>query len=179
MTLDGVFDHTKGLPDDEIHHHYDELLRNADAILYGRITYHLMEFWKSILENPTGNKSMDEFAAAIDSIPKIVFSRTLHDVDWKTAALAKGSLAEEVLALAQQPDKRILVGSRSLIIELLKLGLIDEFQLMIYPVIAGEGMKLFEYIQDRVLLKLIRTKTFGSGAILLYYEPVKSANLAN
>jgi len=176
MTLDGVCDHTKVTPDDEVHHHYDQLLRQADVILYGRITYQLMEFWKTILEKPTGNQSMDEFAVAMDSIPKIVFSRTLHDVDWKSATLAKRSLEEEALALAQQPDKRILVGSRSLIIDLLRLDLIDEFQLMIHPVIAGEGLKLFEDIRDRKLLKLIKTKTFGSGAILHYYQPAKETD---
>lgn len=176
MTLDGVCDHTKVTPDDEVHHHYDQLLRQADVILYGRITYQLMEFWKTILEKPTGNQSMDEFAVAMDGIPKIVFSRTLHDVDWKSATLAKRSLEEEALALAQQPDKRILVGSRSLIIDLLRLDLIDEFQLMIHPVIAGEGLKLFEDIRDRKLLKLIKTKTFGSGAILHYYQPAKETD---
>lgn len=176
MTLDGVCDHTKVTPDDEVHHHYDQLLRQADVILYGRITYQLMEFWKTILEKPTGNQSMDEFAVAMDSIPKIVFSRTLHDVDWKSATLAKRSLEEEALALTQQPDKRILVGSRSLIIDLLRLDLIDEFQLMIHPVIAGEGLKLFEDIRDRKLLKLIKTKTFGSGAILHYYQPSKETD---
>ncbi len=173
MTLDGVCDHTKVSPDDKVHHHYEDLLRQADAILYGRITYQLMEFWRSILENPTGNPSMDEFAVAIDNVPKIVFSRTLRDVDWKSAVLAKRSLEEEVLALAQQPGKRILVGSRSLIIDLLRLDLIDEFQLMIHPVIAGEGMKLFENMHDRKPLKLTQTKTFDSGAIIHYYEPLE------
>lgn len=176
MTLDGVCDHTKVTPDDEVHHHYDQLLRQADVILYGRITYQLMEFWKTILGKPTGNQSMDEFAVAMDRIPKIVFSRTLQDVDWKSAMLAKRSLEEEALALAQEPDKRILVGSRSLIIDLLRLDLIDEFQLMIHPVIAGEGLKLFEDIRDRKLLKLTKTKTFGSGAILHYYEPAKETD---
>lgn len=173
MTLDGVCDHTKVDPDEEVHQHYEDLLRKTDAILYGRITYQLMEFWKNILGNPTGNKALDEFAVAMDAVPKIVFSRTLHDVDWKSATLAKKSLSEETLALAQQPDKHILVGSRSLIIELLKLGLLDELQLMVHPVIAGEGLTLFENMHDRVPLELIKTKTFNSGAVILYYEPLK------
>ncbi|PSL22468.1 dihydrofolate reductase family protein [Dyadobacter jiangsuensis] len=173
MTLDGVCDHTKVDPDAQVHKHYEELLRQTDAILYGRITYQLMEFWKSLLESPSGNQSLDDFAVAIDGIPKIVFSRTLHDVDWKSAALAKRNLEEETRTLAEQPGKRILVGSRSLIIDLLRLNLIDEFQLMIHPVIAGEGMKLFENIRDRKLLKLTQVKVFDSGAVLHYYEPVK------
>lgn len=175
MTLDSVFDHTKGIPDEEVHQHYCDLLYTADAILYGRITYQLMEFWKTLLENPSGDKSMDDFAVAIDRVPKIVFSRTLQSVEWESATVARGSLAEEVTALAQQEGGSIFVGSRSLIIELLNLGLIDEFQLMIYPVIEGEGLLLFENISDRIPLKLLKTKTFTGGAVTLYYEPVKKA----
>lgn len=73
MTIDGIFDHTAGIPDEEIHEHYTELMRNADAILYGRITFELMKFWQTLLENPSGEKSMDNFAVAIDKVPKIVF----------------------------------------------------------------------------------------------------------
>ena len=84
MTLDGFCDHTAIIPDEEIHQHYTELLSEADAILYGRITYQLMEYWRTVVKNPTGNKSMDEFAVIIDNISKIVFSRTLKNVDWKS-----------------------------------------------------------------------------------------------
>lgn len=80
MTLDGICDHTAIIPDDEIHQHYNELLNSADTIIYGRITYQLMEYWPTVVKNPTGNKSMDEFAITIDNISKIVFSRTLKNV---------------------------------------------------------------------------------------------------
>ncbi len=100
MTLDGFCDHTAGIADDEIHQHYNELLRNADCILFGRITYQLMEsFWPSVVKNPTGRKPIDEFAVSIDNIPKIVFSRTLKNVDWKNTTLRKEFLKEEVLEL--------------------------------------------------------------------------------
>ena len=79
MTLDGYCDHTAITPGEEIHHHYAELLKNADAILYGRITYQLMQFWQTLVEKPSGEQSMDEFALAIDKVPKIVFSRTLEN----------------------------------------------------------------------------------------------------
>jgi dihydrofolate reductase len=171
MTLDGVFDHTAGLPDEEIHQHYTELLGQGDAILYGRTTYQLMEFWRTVLVNPSDKKSMNDFAIAIDKIPKIVFSRTIKNVEWKTATVAKRDLKDEVLELRQQPGKDILVGSRSLIIQLIKLNLIDELQLCMYPVIAGNGMQLFQNINDRTILKLVKTKIFRSGAITLYYEP--------
>lgn len=171
MTLDGFCDHTSGVPDEEIHQHYADLLRSADTALYGRITYQLMEFWRTVLENPTDDKTTDDFAAAIDNTPKIVFSRTLKNVDWKSAKLANQDLEKEVLELKQQSGKDILVGSRSLIIQLMKLNLIDEYQLCIHPVIAGTGLPLFENIKDRTVLKLIKTKTFGGGAVTLYYEP--------
>ena len=173
MTLDGFCDHTSIIADDEIHQHYNELIRSAGAVLYGRITYQLMEYWPTVVKNPTGNKSTDEFAVTIDKIPKIVFSHTLKNVEWKTARLAKRDIKEEVLELRQQAGKDIFVGSRSLIIQLMKLNLIDEYQLCVHPVVAGSGLPLFENINDMTILKLIMTKTFSDGAVTLYYEPTK------
>lgn len=175
MTLDGYCDHTAIIPDEEIHQHYTELLGQGDIILYGRTTYQLMEFWQTILENPSDKKSMNDFAKAIDKIPKIVFSRTLKNTEWESAAVAKRDLNEEVSELRQSShsgSKDIFVGSRSLIIQLMKLNLIDEFQLCVHPVIAGCGLPLFENMNDRKILKLIKTKTFSEGAVILYYVPV-------
>lgn len=174
MTLDGFCDHTAGIADDELHQHYDELIRSAGAILYGRITYQLMEFWPTVVKNPTGNKALDEFAVTIDNIPKIVFSHTLKKVEWKSARLAKQGIKEEVLELKQQKGKDILVGSPSLIVSCMKLNLIDEYQLCIHPVIIGKGLPLFKNINDKTILKLLRTKTLGSGAVVHYYEPAKN-----
>ena len=171
MTLDGFCDHTAGLPDEEIHQHYADLLDNADVVLYGRITYQLRQYWQTLIKNPSGEKSMDDFAMAIDKIPKIVFSHTLKNVEWKNSKLAKGDVKEEVLALKQQPGKDILVGSRSLILQLMELNLIDEYQLCVHPVVAGGGLPLFENINNRTVFKLIKTKTFSGGAVILYYEP--------
>ena len=171
MTLDGFCDHTAGLPDEEIHQHYADLLDNADVVLYGRITYQLMEYWQSLVKNPSGEKTMDDFAMAIDKIPKIVFSHTLKNIEWESAKLANRAIEEEVLELKQQPGRDILVGSRSLIIQLMKLNLIDEYQFCVHPVVVGSGLPLFENINDRTILKLIKTKTFSGGAVTLYYEP--------
>jgi len=174
MTLDGFCDHTAGIADDELHQHYNELLSNAGGIIYGRITYQLMEsYWPTVVKNPTGNKPMDEFAVNIQNIPKIVFSHTLNHVEWKNVKLAKGGVKEEVLELKQQPGKDIFVGSPSLIITLMKLDLIDEYQLCVHPVILGRGLPLFKNINDRMILKLLKTKTLSSGAIILYYEPTQ------
>jgi dihydrofolate reductase len=174
MTLDGFCDHTAGIADEELHQHYNELLIQAGAILYGRITYQLMESsWPDLVKNPTGNKPMDEFAVIIQNIPKIVFSHTLNNVEWENAKLAKGGIREEVLKLKQQQGKDILVGSPSLIVALTKLNLIDEYQLCVHPVIIGNGLPLFKNIDSSVILNLIKIKTFGSGVITLYYEPTK------
>jgi dihydrofolate reductase len=174
MTIDGFCDHTAGIPDDELHQHYNELLSNAGTILFGRITFQLMEYWATVAKNPTGNKSIDEFAVTMDNIPKIVFSRTLKNVDWKTAKLAKRDLKDEVQELKQQTGRTILVGSRSLIITLLNLGLIDELQLCVQPILLGSGLPLFKDIKDGINLSLLQTKTFGSGAAVLYYLPAKN-----
>jgi dihydrofolate reductase len=173
MTLDGICDHTAIIPDEELHFHYSDLLENAGAVLYGRKTFQLMEFWKTILESPSGNKAMDEFAIAIDKVPKIVFSHTLKNLNWKSATLAHRTPEEEARELKNQPGKNILVGSPGLIISLLNSGLVDEFQLCIHPVIAAEGLALFKEIKNRIELNLLKTKTFDSGAIILYYEPKK------
>jgi dihydrofolate reductase len=171
MTVDGFCDHTAGIADEELHNHYSDLLANAGTLLYGRITYQLMQYWQEVLQNPTGKRSMDRFAEVIDRIPKVVFSHTLKDTGWDTARLADRDLKEEVLELRQQEGKDILVGSPGLIVSLTQLGLIDEYQLCIHPVIIGKGLPLFKHITEKIMLKLLKTKIFGSGAIVLYYEP--------
>ena len=178
MTLDGFCDHTAMIADDEIHKHYNELLSSAGTLLYGRITYQLMEsYWPTVVKNPTGNKPMDEFAVLIDNISKIVFSHTLKNVEWKNARIAKRGIKEEILALKQSHNggnKDIVVGSPGLIVAAGNLNLIDEYQLSVQPTIIGKGLQLFKNIHDRINLKLVKTKTFRCGAITLYYEPAPS-----
>ena len=107
MTLDGFCDHTAMIADDELHQHFNELLSDADILLYGRITYQLMEsYWPPFVKNPSGNKPEDEFAVLIDNISKIVFSRTLTNVDWKNTTLKKEIIKEEILELKRQAGKR-------------------------------------------------------------------------
>lgn len=174
LTLDGFCDHTVMIADDKLHQNAIELLKSVDTILFGRVTYQLMESsWPPIVKNPTGVKSMDDFAILIDNLPKIVFSNTLKCVKWNNSKLAKEGVKEEVIKLKQQAGKNILVGSPSLIVELMQLGLIDEYQLSIHPIVLGNGLPLFKNIKDRVNLKLIRTKILGSGVAILYFEPMK------
>jgi len=171
MTLDGFCDHTAGNPDEEIHEHYNELLRNSGALIYGRTTYQLMEsFWPTLVKEPSGNKAMDDFAVLMDNIPKIVYSRTLKTVDWKNSTLKGEIVKDEIVELKGQAGKDIGVGSPSMIVTLGNLGLIDEYQICIMPIILGNGLVLFKNIKDRVYLKLLNTKTFGNGSVIHYYQ---------
>lgn len=170
MTLDGFCDHDKMDADDQVHRHYTELLRDAGLILYGRKTFELMEFWPTLVEKPSGNEAMDEFAVAMDDIHKIVYSRTLEKVEWKTAEVKHELVKEEIVELKQQPGKPILVGSPSMIVQLGNLGLIDEYQLGINPIVAGGGLALFKNVNDRIDLKLLNTKPFDCGVVIHYYQ---------
>ena len=172
MTLDGFCDHTSMIAHDEVHQHYSDLLNSGDTVIYGRITYQLMEnYWPGIVKGPTGNKATDDFAVAIDNISKLVFSRTLKNVEWETARVAKRGINEEVLELKQQPGRDIFVGSPGLIVQCMNLNLVDEYQISVQPTVAGKGLALFKNINDRIDLELVKTKTFGCGAVTFYYVP--------
>lgn len=174
MTLDGYCDHTAVNADAETHAHYTTLLRQSGTILFGRVTYQLMEdFWPGVVRQPTGDAALDDFARAIDDIPKVVFSRTMEAVNWHNVTLAKQDLQTEVETLRQQPGRDILVGSRSLLTALANLDLIDEYQLCVHPVLAGGGLLLFHDLTRRATLSLAKTRTFGCGAIVLYYSTVR------
>jgi dihydrofolate reductase len=174
MSLDGFCDHTAMIPDDELLQHFNDLFRKSDTILYGRITYKLMEdAWPAILKNPTGNKSFDEFAVLIDSISKIVFSTTLKNVEWNHTTLVTEGLKEEVLKLKQQSGGNILAGSRSIIVALMQLDLIDEYQLCVQPSVLGKGLPLFNNIQDRIDLGFLKTRPLSSGIVILHYKSKK------
>lgn len=171
LTVDGFCDHTSGVADDEMLQHYTDLLRGADAILYGRVTYQLMEgYWPALIKTPTGNSILDEFAQAIQNIQKIVFSRTLKELPWENSRLANQDLKTEILDLKKQAGKDFLVGSPGLISALTEMNLVDEYQLCVHPVIAGHGLRLFQNIHKTIILKQLKTKIFNSsGATLHYY----------
>lgn len=171
MTLDGVCDHTVGIVDEKLHQHYSDLINNGGVILYGRTTFELMKFWQTLLQNPSGKKSMDDFAISIDKIQKLVFSKTLKDSSWESAEISDKPLNEKIIELKQQAGKDILIGSRSLIIELLNSNLIDEFQICIHPIIQGKGLPLFDQIKEQIILKLINTKILDSGVTIFYFQP--------
>lgn len=164
MTLDGFCDHTGIIPDEEIHQHYADLLYSAGLILYGSVTFQLMKYWQTLVINPSGEKSMDDFAIAMDKIPKIVFSHKLKNTEWDSAEHANLPIEEMVKQLKRQSGGNILVGSRSLIIQLMELNLIDEYQFCVHPVVAGKGlflmlMKLCKKLFSREQQKSILLKT--------------------
>lgn len=171
LTLDGFCDHTSGVADDEMLQHYTDLIRGAGAILYGRVTYQLMEsYWPALIQKPSGNRTPDEFAQAIQNIQKVVFSRTLKELPWENSRLATQDLRAEVLELKNQEGKDFLVGSPALISALTEMNLVDEYQLCVHPVIAGQGLRLFQNIREMIILKQLKTKVFdSSGATLHYY----------
>ncbi len=172
MTLDGFCDHTAMIADDQLHENFNELFASADTILYGRVTYQLMESaWPAIVKNPTGIQHVDEFAVLIDQISKIVFSNTLKTVEWKNTRLAEEELKQLASKLKQQPGKDILAGGRSILIALMQENLIDEFQFFVHPIVLGSGLPLFSNIKERMALTLVKTKTLDSGVVILYYVP--------
>ena len=173
MTLDGGCDHTNGIADDELHEYFTELLRNADIEILGRNTYHLMyPYWHEVAVNQSGTKVINEFARTFDSIPKIVFSTTLKNVDWNNTSLMHSNLQEEIVKLKQQPGKSIEIGSINIASQLTQLGLIDEYHIVVHPIVARKGPRLFELEDMKVNLhlKLVGTKTFHSGVVALHYK---------
>lgn len=171
MTIDGVCDHRVGVVDDKLHEHYAQLINDSDVILYGRSSFELMKFWQTLLTNPSDETSMNEFAHSINKIKKLVFSNTLTHTGWDTAEIASQPLEEAVSTLKKQPGRDILIGSRSLIIQLLNSRLVDEFQLCIHPIVEGKGLRLFDQITQPIMFNLKNTKTLPSGVTIFYYQP--------
>ena len=173
ITTDGYCSHTDGIADDDLHRYFTGVLRNATVLLFGRITYQLMvPYWPEIARTQSETDAINEFARVFDSLDLVVFSRTLNSVEGNKTRIVRGNLAEEVLALKHQSGKDICVGSLSIASQLSERGLIDEYRIVVHPVIAGKGPRLFDTVklQDRLLLDFIGSETFQSGAVALHYK---------
>ena len=174
-TLDGVVDHMKiGPPDEETGAYFIRLTRDADTFLYGRKTYQLMvPYWPDVMRNPSGRTTAAiEFARAFDAVGKIiVFSQSLDSAEGEKTTIVRTGLQDEVLKLKQEQGKNIMTGGVTLASQLAALGLIDEYHFAVHPIIAGEGRRLFEGIglQGKLQLKLVGSKTFKSGCVVLHY----------
>ena len=175
VTLDGCCDHRAIPADEEMHHHFAEEIDQADALLFGRVTYEMMEAaWRAPAR--TGVRPdwmplwMEPFARTIDAAKKYVVSTTLERVDWN-AELVRGDLGEAVQQLKRQPGKGLLVGGVKLPLALAELGVIDEYEFVVHPRLAGHGPALFAGLSRPLDLRLLSRLEFGSGAVAMRYEP--------
>jgi dihydrofolate reductase len=175
VTLDGCCDHRAISPDEDLHRHAVENLAQADALLFGRVTYEMMEAaWRPPAQ--TGVRPdwmaewMEPFARTIDAAKKYVVSSTLDRVDWN-AELLRGDLGKAVQQLKRESGNGLFVGGVKLPLALAELGLIDEFEFVVQPTLVGHGPTLFAGLSKRVDLKLVSRLEFGSGAVAMRYEP--------
>ena len=175
VTLDGCCDHRAGSTDEELHRHWAERLAEADALLFGRVTYEMMEAaWRAPAR--TGMRPdwmqpwMEPFARTIDAAKKYVVSSTLNRADWN-AELVRGDLRQAVQKLKQEPGNGLFVAGAKLALGLTELGLIDEYEFVVHPRLAGHGPTLFAGLSKYVDLKLVSRLEFGSGAVAMRYVP--------
>ncbi|MBV8728464.1 MAG: dihydrofolate reductase family protein [Acidobacteriia bacterium] len=171
VTLDGCCDHRAISPDEELHRHATENLDRADALLFGRVTYEMME---AAFRPPaqTGARPgwIEPFARTINAAKKYVVSSTLHRIDWN-AELVRGELGKAVQQLKQEPGKGLFMGGVKLPLALAELGLIDEYEFVVHPTLAGHGPTLFAGLSKHVDLRLVSRLEFSSGAVAMRYKP--------
>jgi dihydrofolate reductase len=175
VTLDGCCDHRAGIPDEDMHRHATELIGRADALLFGRVIYEMMEAaWRAPAQTGVRPDWMADwmmpFAQTIHAAKKYVVSSTLDRVDWN-AELVRGDLAKAVEELKRESGNGLYVGGVKLPLALAELGLIDEYEFVVQPILAGHGPTLFAGLSKPVALKLVSRQEFGSGAVAMRYEP--------
>lgn len=171
VTLDGCCDHRAGIANEDVHRHAIDNIEWADALLFGRVTYEMMEEgWRQPV--PAGSRPdwMEPFARTIDPAKKYVVSGTLKRVDWN-AELVHGDLRKAVQQLKSQPGKGILTGGVKLPQALAELGLIDEYDIVVHPRIVGHGPTLLSGLSKPLDLKLVNRLEYGSGIVAMRYEP--------
>ena len=170
VTLDGCCDHREGIADEDIHRHAMENIAQADALLFGRVTYQMMEAaWRLATRTVVMPEWTEPFARTIDAAKKYVVSSTLERVDWN-AELVRGDLGKAVQQLKRESGKGLFVGGVKLPLALAELGLIDEYEFVVQPRLAGHGPTLFAGLSKRIDLKLVNRMEFGSGAVAMRYE---------
>ena len=174
VTLDGCCDHRAMPADEELHRHAVANLNRADALLFGRVTYEMMEAaFRSSTQTEARPEWTEPFARTIDAAKKYVVSSTLRQVDWN-AELVRGDLGQAVQQLKRAPGKGLFVGGVKLPLALAELGLIDEYEFIVHPRLVGHGPTLFAGLSKHLDLKLVSRREFGSGAVAMRYEPRRS-----
>jgi len=183
VTLDGFFEGPNKeldwqIVDGENKEYAIDLLSKVDALLFGRVTYQLMaDYWPAAATNPSTSKSDLEIAHKMNNLPKIVFSKTLQEVRWNNSRLVKENIAEEISKMKQQPGKDMVIfGSGSIVSTFMQHGLIDEYRIIVNPIVLGNGNPLFKGINGKQNLKLLNTKVFDSGIVILFYEPAQASS---
>jgi dihydrofolate reductase len=182
VTLDGFIagphgemDWMEEFLDEALVNYESELQKTVDTTLFGRVTYQgFASYWPGVALDPASPKGLVEYAQQLNAMRKLVFSRTLSRVEWNNATLVKEIVPEEITKLKQEPGRDIVIyGSASIVRTLTNLGLIDTYQLLVYPVVLGSGKPLFQDILHQVKLSLVSTRTHPSGVVLLSYQPIK------
>ena len=172
ITLDGCCDHTKQYVDEEQLEYFTHLTREADLQVFGRKTYQLMvPYWPEVAKNPLETKASIEFARTFDSINKIVFSRSLDSAEDSNTRIVRGNLQDEILKLKQESGKNIMAGGVDIPSQLIELGLVDEYRVVVQPIVAGAGRRLLEDVNlpESLHLKLVESKVLKSGCVALRY----------
>jgi dihydrofolate reductase len=171
VTLDGCIDHTQGIVDDELHDHWTELMDQSGAMLFGRTTYELMEeAWPAIPRDEKAPRAMREWAQKLEAKTKYVVSSTRSDFPWENTIKVAGDLREAIPALKAKTDWGILVGAPKLSLALEELGLIDEYRIVVHPIISGRGPTLFHGLSTKRQLELLSTRRFASGVQSLHFR---------
>lgn len=176
VTLDGCCDHRVMIADEDLHRHAAENIAQSDALLFGRVTYEMMEAaWRPVARTGMRPDSMpdwiESFARTIDAAKKYVVSSTLERVDWNAEIVSGGQLENAIQQLKRQSGKGLLVGGVKLPQALAELGLVDEYEFVVQPRLAGRGPTLFAGLTKHVDLKLVSRLEFRSGAVAMRYEP--------
>ncbi|KAA2245760.1 deaminase [Chitinophaga agrisoli] len=171
ISLDGYCDHTFAIPDEALMDYFTEMMDDVDLFFFGRVMYQLMfPYWSDVAKDQSGSPAENKFAQRMSAIDRVVVSRTLDTGDEKTR-IVHSNPAAELLKLKQQPGKKISVDTVSMLPELIAAGLIDEFNLVVHPVIVGKGRQLIPdgSLQEKLNLKLVNTVNFKSGCMALHY----------
>ena len=178
VTLDGFIagpndDMSWIMVDEAMGAYEDAMVSAADTLVLGRVTYQSFAgSWPHVPDNPSASDGEKEYARKVNSMRKIVFSRTLDNVEWNNSTLLHDISPDDIAALKQEAGKNIVIyGSASIVQALTDLGLIDEYQLLVHPVVLGGGKRLFKEGSARIALRLVDTKPFRSGVVLLSYQP--------
>ncbi len=171
VTLDGCIDYTQGIVDDQLHDHWTELMDQSGAMLFGRTTYELMEAaWPALAQDEKAPRAMREWAQKLDAKPKYVVSSTRSEFPWKNTFKVEGDLREAISALKAKTERGVLVGAPKLATALEEMGLVDEYRIVVHPVVSGRGPTLFHGLSKARRLELVSTRRLGSGVQVMHFR---------